>query len=456
MQVTFDPQPPGSFAGVNIEEPENWGVLRTGRRYDLRGAANVIVDVRSPDGATVQFGVGGCTTDFFTVPPTWTTMTIALSSLKGCTLDLSSVHILFGVATNDIHAPHGGTVLLDNIRFDPVPANQQSALSFPISNQTFGAYQQQNVPIGPDQALRNLTTIYESALTLSALVARGTPQDLALARVIADTFDYALHHDNHGDPLPVAPDGSGGLHNGYKSDDIALFNDQSPPKQGKAGDVQLAGFTATQLCSPAGFCLVLDDATGGNNAFAILALVTAYRTFHDPRYLADAQEIGNWIIAQLTDPGPGFGGYFAGYHGLDDNMPGVRNEGKSTENNADIYSAMIALATVDTAGTSKWQSAAKVAGDFVITMFDARAAASMPEQYRYRRVPGPGSTRPVHASAKILLTASISSTLTAFLGWPWRNRRPIAMQCGGRRLRLVSANSKLVFPPAVQPIPAMG
>jgi len=269
MRIAFDPQTPGKFVGVNIEEPENWGVLQTGRGYDLRGVTKVIFDVRSPDGATIQVGVGGCNTAFLTIPATWTTMTIGLNALS-CTPDLSNVHIVFAVGTNDMHAPRGGTVLFDNIRFDPVPTSQQAALGFPLGNQTFGVLPQQNVPIPPDQLLRNLTTIYESGLSLQALLARGTAEDLAHARVIADTFDDALHHDSHGDPLPSAPDGSVGLHNGYDNGDIALFNTQSPPKLGQAGDVRLAGFTATQLCSPSGFCLVLDDTTGGNNAFAIL------------------------------------------------------------------------------------------------------------------------------------------------------------------------------------------
>jgi len=226
---------------------------------------------------------------------------------------------LFTVVTNDVNAANGGTVLLDNIRFEPVPARQQDALSFPLANQTFGVIPLQNkdpgrVPIPSDQVLRNLTTIYESALTLLSLLTRGTGQDLDNARLIADTFHYALHHDNHGLPLPLAPDGSAGLHNAYESGDVALLNNQGPGA-GQAGDVRLAGFSAsTALCGPSRFCLVLDGATGGNNAFAILALLAAHRQFNDTRYLDDARMIGQWITGNLTDPtGTGFAGYFLGY-----------------------------------------------------------------------------------------------------------------------------------------------
>jgi hypothetical protein len=376
MRVSFAPQTPGNFAGVNIEEPENWGVLQTGVGYDLLGANNVILDVRSPDGASVQFGVAGCNTSFMTLPSTWTTVTIALDSLS-CTPNLSDVHILFAIATNDLHAPSGATALLDNIRFDPVPTNHQSALGFPLGNQTFGVLPQQSAPIPSDQVLRNLTTIYESALTELVLLARGTTQDRVNAHLIADTLDYALKHDNHGDPLPSAPNGSVGLHNGYENGDIALFNDQQPPKEGKAGDIRLAGFTATVLCAPSGFCLVLDGATGGNNAFAILALVAAFEQFGDARYLNDAVTIGNWIVGNLTDTsGTGYGGYFVGYPDMGVPPPKPLQTGKSVENNADIFAAFTALARVESqlgnpSAAANWTAAANVAGDFVMQMFDS-------------------------------------------------------------------------------------
>ena len=66
LRLSFDALSPGEFAGVNLEEPENWGTLRTGVGYDLRGATQVVFDVRSPTpgGIRVQFGVGGRTTPF--------------------------------------------------------------------------------------------------------------------------------------------------------------------------------------------------------------------------------------------------------------------------------------------------------------------------------------------------------------------------------------------------------
>lgn len=384
MRVTFGPQSTQNgygYAGLNIEEPEDWGVNKTGKGYDLRNAVKLVFDVRSPDGATLQFGVGGCTTAYMALPTTWTTLTVRLSALCGGSLDLSNVHILFAVAANDVYTPNGGTALLDNIRFEPVPTRQQTALSFPLGNQTFGVVPLQDpapgqIPFPPDQVLRNLTTIYESSITELALLARGMPQDVTNAHLIADTFDYALHHDNHGDSLPTAPDGSAGLHNGYESGDISFYNDQLYPKLGKAGDVRLAGFTAMDYCAPSGFYLLLDDASGGNNAFAILALLAAYNQFSDLRYLNDAREIGTWIVDNLADnSGLGYGGYYAGYFGLNNNMQGILNQAKSTENNADIYAAFTALAAVEArlnhrSEAAAWNAAATAAGDFVLLMYD--------------------------------------------------------------------------------------
>ena len=379
MSVAFDPLALGEYVGVNIEEPENWGVTQVGVGYDLRGATQVVFDARSPTpgGVDVQFGVDQHTAAFIHIPQstTYSTMTIPLNTLGLTSSDLSNVHILFSIAENDMHGAQGGIVLLDSIRFNPAPTSQQSQLGFPLANQTFGVVpvdhaQSGRVPIPIDQLLKNLTTTYESSLTGLSLMANGSPADLAAARTISDAFDYALHHDSHGDPLPTAADGSTGLHNGYSSGDLALYNNQQPPKAGQQGDIRLAGFTLASL-SPTGYALLLDGASGGNNAFAILELATAYQTFGDSRYLDDAKLIGHWIAGNLADTsGTGYGGYYTGYpdQGI---VPKVKQEGKSVENNADIFSAFSVLAQLDPANASLWTARANTAGDFVMAMFDA-------------------------------------------------------------------------------------
>jgi hypothetical protein len=378
LSISFAAQTPGNWDGVALEEPQGWLGLQYGTGYNLASATSVSFNVRSPNGAQVQFGIGGCTTPFTKpISSAWTTVTLALdSSALSCTPDLTDVHLLFEIVTNDIHAPHGATVLLDNIQFIPVPTAQKSALGFPLANQTFGVVPQQAVPIPFDQVLRNVTTIYESALVEIALLARGNPQDLQNARLIADTFDYALHHESHGDPIPVATGGYRGLHNGYENGDIALFNNQPSPLLGQAGDVRLAGFTDATLCAPSRYCLVLDGATGGNNAFAMLALIDAFRQFGNVKYLSDAVSIGNWILDNLADrTGTGYGGYFVGYGDEGIPPPKPLQTGKSTENNADIFAALTALANVESelgngSAAAAWTTAANVAGDFVMRIYD--------------------------------------------------------------------------------------
>ncbi len=341
--------------------------------------ASVSFNVRSPNGAQVQFGIGGCTTPFTSpISSTWTTVTLSLGTASlSCNPTLSDVHLLFEVLTNDVYDPRGATVLLDNIQFNPVPTMQAAALSFPRANQTFGVAPQLAPPIPSDQVLRNLTTIYESSLALYALLARGTPQDLQNAELIANAFDYALHHESHGDPIPAANGGYTGLHNGYENGDLGLYNNQPPPLLGQDGDIRLSGFTDTSLCSPSNYCVVLDGASGGNNAFAIIALVAAYRQFGNVNYLNDALTIGNWIKGNLTDTtGTGYGGYYVGYGDEGVPPPKPLETGKSIENNADIFAAFTALADIESqlgngSAAASWTAAANVAGDFVMQMYDS-------------------------------------------------------------------------------------
>jgi hypothetical protein len=381
FRVTFAPLSATQFAGLNIEEPLNWGAngQPASNGYDLTGATAVSLDVRSPGGVSVQFGVNSCMTNFIQLPAstTYTTLTLTLDTNSlSCTPDLTGVHLLFTIVTNGSEAGAGGTVLIDNIRFTPVPprtAQGSETLSLPLGTQTFGVVPQTQTPFPPDQANRNIASIYEAALSVLGFLARGTPQDLADAQSIVNALDYALHNDNQGDPLPVAPGGFAALHNAYSSGDIALLNGQSTGAS--AGNVRLSGFTCGST-SPTGFCLVLDGATGGNNAFAVLALVAAYRQFGNVTYLNDALEIANWIVGNLTDiTGTGYGGYFVGYPDQGQ-IPKVLIKGKSIENNADIFAAFTALAAIENQlgnaqQAAQWTAAAKVAGDFVVQMFDS-------------------------------------------------------------------------------------
>ena len=402
MRISFDPLGPAEFVGINIEEPENFGVSGAGAGYDLRGATRLCLDALSPSpGFAVRFVIAQHPTPFVSFPAQWTSMCFELATLGLTSNELSEVHFLFTIVSNGVNAPSGGTVLLDNIRFEPVPTTQQNAISFPLANQVFGVVPVPDalpgrVRIPPDQILPNLTTIYESSLAILALLGSGTAQDLESARTIADALVYALDHENQGDPIPTAPDGSAGLHNGMFGGDLPLFNDQGPGA-GLAGQIRLPGFSiASNLCGPSHFCLVLDGATGGNNAFVILALTASFREFGDLRYLDAARTIGNWIYGNLLDTsGTGYGGYVLGYP--DEGQPKQLITGKSIENNADIFSAYMALADVAsesgmTAEGIEWTRRAAIAGDFVMQMFDASAGRFYAGTVPAATTPSPGIT----------------------------------------------------------------
>ncbi len=400
------------WVGVNFEEPQNWGVISANHECggpfscngcDLTGASAVEFDMRSPTGINVQFGVNQCTTNntgnpvnnnYFALPAsqTWTHMSLNLNtSSLSCTPVLNTANVLFTVTASDITNLNGATILLDNIQFTPVPTRATQTQegenrSLPLSTQTFGVVPQTSSPFPPDQSNRNIAAIYEAALTIRALLYQDDAPD---AQAVADALDYALYHDNEGDYISATLGGMSGcysglaatqcgLHNAYESGDIALLNDQNQLKNGqvipqpaKAGDSRVAGFTCVAT-PPTGYCLVDDGATGGNNAWAILGLIAEYKHSGNPKYLNDAIAIGNWIIENLTDTtGTGYGGYYSGYPDGGAAPPRHVDQGKSTENNADIFAAFTALATYDTSNAKTWTSSANVAGDFVMQMFDA-------------------------------------------------------------------------------------
>lgn len=401
LRIAFDPLAPGEFIGVNVEEPENWGALPRGRGYDLRGSTHLVLEARSPDGLMVRFGTAGATTAPISLTSTWTEYHFALGPLVSPAA-LADAHILFTVETNDIMAPAGGTVLIDDVRFEPVPTAERSTPGLPVGTESFGVLPTDSelpgrVPVAVDQVVRNLATTYESAIAAQALLAQPSAENTAAAVQILDSLAYALEHDNAGAPLPIGSDGSRALRNGYSAGPLPLHNDQGPGS-GQQGQVRLAGFSAS-FCGASGFCLVLDGATGGNNAFAILAFLDGFEALGDSDYLEAARTLARWIENRLRDPDPdGFGGYFVGY---EDQGKLPKSDflirGKSIENNADIFVAFRRLAEIerslgDTEAAALWTRRAYVAGDFVMDLFDPGSGCFLAGTVPMGTPSGPGIT----------------------------------------------------------------
>ncbi len=379
LRVTWRPMSAGQYAGIFIEEPEGYLSSRAGRGLSTSPATTITLRLRSPTGITVRFGFAGGESAFTTVPAgtAWTTLRLPLDAFSGISEPLSDVHLPFMVATNVDRAAAGGTLLLDDIRLEPTPLDQARLPALPRSNITCGIAPATTrlagrVPIPPDQVNRNVASVYEASLALLALARRGTPADRQAATVIADGLLYAQAHDNQGLPLRGRP-GAAGWRNAYMPS-LVLHNDQVGGA--RSGDVRLAGFTGgPTLCGASSFCLVLDGATGGNSAFAIMGLIAAWRQLGDVRYLDAARRGAQWIAEYLQDTATdGFGGYFLGYP--DEGVaPKTLIHSKSVENNADIASAMFSLSAVEqelgrSAEATRWSDLGHYAGAFVMRMFD--------------------------------------------------------------------------------------
>jgi uncharacterized protein (TIGR03437 family) len=388
LRLTWPPMASYEYAGLNLEEPEGYTTRARGIGYDLRPGTHLVFRYRSPTGISVRFGInpGGTAaqTPFQRLPASrsWSEMRIPIAELRPALTDLRDVHIPFFVVSNGDPAegsPAGGTLLLDDIRIEPVPSRRQTMAALPLAFRTCGVIPAPDalpgrVPIPPDQLVRNVATVYESSLVLWALLRDGSAASRAAARQIADTFVAVHARDNSGLPLPKTKGGAG-LRNAYMNGPATFLNDQTGGA--RAGEARLAGFSiASERCGPSRFCLVLDGATGGNNAFAVIALLAAWRQLGDVRYLEAARSLATWIYEALLDASEeSFGGYFAGFQ--DGGAPDRRLTSKSVENNADIAAAFWMLADVESehcrrGEAEQWKRRARVAGDFVMRMFDAR------------------------------------------------------------------------------------
>jgi hypothetical protein len=394
FSIVIPPLTPSQFAGLSFREPEN-GQFSLEGGYDLRPATMAKIEVRSPTRAAVRFGIGGCFTPVQLLDSSWQTLIIPFNTLltplsfeAPCTPNLTNVRLLFSVFVSGETAPAGAIVLLDDVQFLPVPSRQPSPSGIPRlpgSVQTVGVVVNQRLPIPPDQVNQNLATIADSGMSCIGLLGTGQPADVVQGLRIADAVHYALYHDNHGDPIPAGPQTTAGcytgmeasqcgLHSAYLADEIALKNNQTFPAQGQAGDIRLAGFSSGSiLCGPTKFCLVLDGATGGDNALALLALVEAYNHSGNLSYLHDAEVIGNWIVANLS-ANSGYGGYIVGY--TDGGIPKQLIRGKSTVHNAQIFAALSHLARAeairgDARAATMWMARANAAANFVLKMFDS-------------------------------------------------------------------------------------
>jgi len=181
---------------------------------------------------------------------------------------------------------------------------------------------------GPIKHFRDAVT-YDDALFDDAMLAQGTSDEIARAKVVGNAFLYVQAHDEAHD---------GRLRAAY-----------APKPLLKPSDV------------------VVEDNTSdvGNMAWVGQALVQLYAKTSDSSYLTGALRIAQWLQKNTYDT-RGHGGYTGGY-----TASGQKIEWKSTEHNIDIYAFFTMLAAES--GQSEWTSHAAWARGFVASMWYQRA-----------------------------------------------------------------------------------
>jgi hypothetical protein len=174
----------------------------------------------------------------------------------------------------------------------------------------------------------DISYTYDDAVAIIALLRRGTPDDIARARVLGDSLEYAQQHD-------PAPDGR--IRDAYHAQRFIGAN-------GAPNIANAASHT-------------------GDMAWSGLALAHLYRATGTQSYLDAAVAVGNFIQQNAYDTRGGIGGYTGG---LD--ATGHKVEYKSTEHNIDLYGFFTMLRQLT--GDAMWHERAMHALKLVAAMWN--------------------------------------------------------------------------------------
>lgn len=223
-----------------------------------------------------------------------------------------------------------------------------AALDRAVSSQPAGpvlvaSYPPLNGHPAPILALRGVAFTYDNALASIALFACGKAES---ARRIADALVFATLHD------PEYQDGR--LRNAYAAGPVAVPS------------VKLPGYWSIERNAWNQDAYQVSSATG-NQAWAALALLEAFRQSGEASYLEAARKVLRWSQKNTYDAQSpaGFSGGYYGYFAQQ-----VQQKWKSTEHNVDLAAAWSALDAVAPNQGSAQQ--AQVARQFVSSQWDAR------------------------------------------------------------------------------------
>lgn len=361
------------WAGVYFLYPDgNWGQF-PGR--NLSGATKLSFWVCAYHDTHAEFFLGGIKDPRFayfdTLPKISTGVVTVSSSWQRHEIDLtghdlSSVIGGFGVAMSREQDARSTTLLLDDIEIN-LPALEEPRF--------IQSYIADDCPAG---GIANAAQVYDQALVLLAFLARGQPDDLRRADLIAQALLEAQHKDR------TYRDGR--LRNAYASGE--LLDPHSDTTRIPAAYDRTAGRSLED-----------ENAVGsdtGNMAWAALALVQAHILLPKhagESYLSAALSLARWIVNN-TKVDDSLGGFAAGVHGFE-SATGVsrgqqRKTYRATEHNLDLDALFGHLAEVtgrDTSEGQYWSAQAAHARKFVDKMRNDNAD----EHYLWTGT-GPGTT----------------------------------------------------------------
>jgi hypothetical protein len=284
-------------------------------------------------------------TPFITLTTQWTEYVIDLTGQN-----LSGVLGGFGWTTNaPLNNQNNITFYLDEIRYIKARPND---LHFIVS------YQTQRPEATFDAVNKNAAYSYDNAVALMNFVAAG---DVIRAKLLADGFVYALHHDRE-----FAP---GRLRNAYAGGDLVLPPGWTP--HGLSGTVRMPGWY-----DPVQKLWFEDDSqvgsSTGNAAWVMLALESFYGRFGGQEYLDTLVDMADWVEANAGSYPSGFtGGWDFAEQGW------VQRGYKSSEHNLDVWAAFSRLSSLvrfsanpaQVSTSAHWAQEATSAKTFLLSMW---------------------------------------------------------------------------------------
>lgn len=244
--------------------------------------------------------------------------------------------------------PEGFTVYLDAIRLEFGPKGTALRLAEPHFIPSYLAARSGQ----PDCYFRTACYCYDQALAICALVARGKPEDLRRAGLVADALVYAQQNDR------LFSDGR--LRNAYFIGDLAGVGLKGPVGQARLPgrwDYEKRKWFEDDYCT---------SSDCGNMAWCLISLLHYWEATgrkEGSPYLQAARRMGDWIDRHgFSQDGPG--GFTGGLAGFDGKQSRVG--WKSTEHAIDLWCAYSRLARAT--GQDRYRVCAEHARRFVERM----------------------------------------------------------------------------------------